>query len=89
MYIGIIVKDTVVTIIEDIIIPTTVTDTETMLIPITILATEAEDLATTVRRVRGSIRGVVEPSSSSSKYGTGWGRRRFGCYSVLVTNGIN
>ena len=88
MYIGIIVKDTVVTIIEDIIIPTTVTDTETTLIPITILATEAEDLATTVRRVRGSIRGVVEPSSSS-KYGTGWGRRRFGYYSVLVTNGIN
>lgn len=88
MYIGIIAKDTVVAIIEDIIIPTTVTDTETMLIPITILATEAEDLAITARRVRGSIRGVVEPSSSS-KYGTCWGRRRFGCYSVLVTNGIN
>lgn len=88
MYIGIIAKDTVVAIIEDIIIPTTVTDTETMLIPITILATEAEDLATTARRVRGSIRGVVEPSSSS-KYGTGWSRMRFGCYSVLVTNKIN
>ena len=55
MYIGIIAKDTVVAIIEDIIIPTAVTDTETMLIPITILATEAEDLATTARRVRGSI----------------------------------
>ena len=35
---------------------------ETMLTPTTILATEAEVLAMAVRRVRDSIRGVVEPA---------------------------
>jgi hypothetical protein len=57
MCIGIIAKDAVVAIIEDIIIAATVTATvtatitvtETMLTPTTILATEAEVLATAVR----------------------------------------
>ncbi len=59
----VIVKDTVVAIIEDIIIPATVTATitatEIMLIPKTILVTEAESLATVLgrARVRGNIRG--------------------------------
>ena len=67
MCIGIIAKDAVVAIIEDIIIPATVTviitAIETMLTPTTILATEAEVPATAVRRVRDSIRGVVEPAA--------------------------
>ena len=66
MCIGIIAKDAVVAIIEDIIIPATVTAitvTETMLTLTTILATEAEALAMTARRVLGSIRGMVEPAA--------------------------
>lgn len=57
----IIVKDTVVAIIEDIIIPATVTATitatEIVVTPKTILITEAEDLATALSRarVRGSM----------------------------------
>ena len=59
----IIVKDMVVAIIEDIIIPATVTatitTTEIMIIPKTILVTEVEGLATALSRarVRGNIRG--------------------------------
>lgn len=62
----IIVKDTVVAIIEDIIISATVTatiaETEIMLTPKTILVTEAEGLATALSRARfrGSIRGPIQ-----------------------------
>ena len=59
---GIIAKDAVEAIIEDMAIPATITATETMLSPTTILLTEVGSLGTEARKVRGSIQVAVGPA---------------------------
>jgi hypothetical protein len=59
---GIIAKDVVEAIIEDMAIPATITATETMLSPTTIQLTEVRGLGTEARKARVSIQVAVGPA---------------------------